>query len=292
MLQLLTPRFWKDYELIDFGHGEKLERFGTLTLIRPEPQAVGDSIMSEQEWIRLAQVRFEQKTSSSGVWKPLKGSVPDRWKIRYQSQGLNLQFRLAMTSFKHVGVFPEQAVNWEYIASHYQGIQPGKILNLFAYTGGASLAGAACGAEVTHVDSVRQVVTWANENREISQLRDIRWIVEDALKFVQREERRGNLYQGIILDPPAYGIGAGGERWKLEEKINDLVRSLSHILEKKNSFLIFNAYSMGFSPLIPEALIQTHFKSFNLKNLECGELYFPDQSGRKLPMGVFARFRT
>lgn len=292
MLKLLTPQHWKEYELIDFGDGEKLERFGSLLLIRPEPQAVGIRKLSESEWLRLADMRFEQKTSSSGIWKPLRKNHPDRWKISYHSPKLKLQFRLAMTAFKHVGIFPEQAVNWEYIAERCQGTTNFKILNLFAYTGGASLAGAACGAEVTHVDSVRQVVTWANDNRELSKLRDIRWIVEDALKFVQREERRGNKYQGILLDPPAYGIGANGERWKLEEKINELIASLAHLLEKKNSFLIFNAYSMGFSPLIPEALIQTHFSQFNLNNLECGELYFPDQSGRKLPMGVFARFHT
>lgn len=292
MLKLLTPQHWKDYELIDFGNGEKLERFGSLTLIRPEPQAVGIPKLSEGEWLKTADMRFEQKTSSSGVWKPLGKTFPDRWKIQYKSPKLNLQFRLAMTAFKHVGIFPEQAVNWEYIADRCTEGRSNKILNLFAYTGGASLAGAACGAEVTHVDSVRQVVTWANDNRELSKLRDIRWIVEDALKFVQREERRRNKYQGIILDPPAYGIGANGERWKLEEKINDLIRSLAQILEKKDSFLIFNAYSMGFSPLIPESLIQTHFAQFNLKNLECGELYFPDRFGRKLPMGVFARFHT
>jgi 23S rRNA (cytosine1962-C5)-methyltransferase len=292
MLKLMTPAHWEEYELIDFGRFEKLERFGRTILIRPEPQAVGDSILSESEWHKKADFRFEQKNSSTGTWIPLKKNVPDRWKITYKSPSLQLQFRLGMTAFKHVGLFPEQAVNWEYIAERGKQAKGMKILNLFAYTGGASLAGAACGAEVTHVDSVKQVITWANENREISQLRDIRWIVEDALKFVQREERRGNKYHGIILDPPAYGIGANGERWKLEEKINELIASLSKLLEKKNSFLIFNAYSMGFSPLIPEALIQTHFKDFNLSHLECGELYFPDQFGRKLPMGVFARFHT
>lgn len=290
MFRILSPEHWKDYRLIDFGAGEKLEQFGKYILIRPEPQAVGNRMLSESEWLRLAHLRFEQKTSNTGSWQRLKGEVPDRWQIRYESPALQLTFRLALTSFKHVGVFPEQAVNWEYIAQHSRSSS--KILNLFAYTGGASLAAAAKGAEVTHVDSVKQVVSWANDNRELSKIRDIRWMVEDALKYVQREVRRGNTYQGIILDPPAYGIGPNGERWKLEEKINLLIEELSRLLQTDKSFLIFNAYSMGFSPLIPEALIQTHFRKWNLKNLESGELYFTDSSGRKLPMGVFSRFHT
>jgi len=290
MFRILSPEHWKDYRLIDFGAGEKLEQFGKYILIRPEPQAVGNRMLSEAEWLKTAHLRFEQKTSNTGIWKRLQGEVPDRWQIRYESPSLQMTFRLALTSFKHVGVFPEQAVNWEYIAKHTNS--DSKILNLFAYTGGASLAAAAKGAEVTHVDSVKQVVSWANDNRELSKIRDIRWMVEDALRFVQREVRRGNSYHGIILDPPAYGIGPNGERWKLEEKINVLVEELSHLLKTEKSFLIFNAYSMGFSPLIPEALIQTHFRKCNLKQLESGELFFTDKSGRKLPMGVFSRFHT
>lgn len=289
MLKLLSP-VWKSYELIDFGAGEKLERFGKYTLIRPEPQAVAEPVLSESEWFKLADLHFEQKSNNAGVWHKRNVQVPDRWQIEYQSKNLHLSFRLAQTAFKHIGLFPEQAVNWEYIADRCNTRKGKKVLNLFAYTGGASLAAAASGAEVTHVDSVRQVVTWANDNRELSGIKDIRWLVEDALKFVQREVRRGNKYQGIILDPPAYGIGPNGERWKLEEKINELIKAVAAILDPEDGFLIFNAYSMGFSPLIPETLIRTHFKKFDLSKLECGELYFSDRFHRKLPMGVFARF--
>jgi len=292
MLKLLSPEHWESYALIDFGEGEKLEQFGKYILIRPEPQAVGDRSMPESEWLKMADLKFEQKSSNAGNWIHLKSNIPDRWILPYESPGLKLKFRLAQTAFKHVGVFPEQAVNWEYIAQHTVSEKPFKVLNLFAYTGGASLAAAYCGAEVTHVDSIKQVVSWANDNREISKIRDIRWMVEDALRFVQREVRRGNTYQGIILDPPAYGIGPNGERWKLEEKINELTQGLSQLLATKNSFLIFNAYSMGFSALIPETLIRTHFKKFDLRHLECGELFFSDRAKRKLPMGVFARFFT
>ncbi|HEY6162605.1 MAG TPA: class I SAM-dependent methyltransferase, partial [Bacteroidia bacterium] len=229
---LLTPASFRDYELIDCGAFEKLERFGQYITIRPEPQAVWDKKLSSQEWEKRAHVKFIPRSSSSGEWKKLKQS-PDRWNIKYEigSQGAgqqqaasnHLNFRLALTSFKHVGIFPEQAVNWEYIFSSIKklNVERPKFLNLFAYTGGASLAAKAAGADVTHVDSIRQVVTWARENMELSSLTDIRWVVEDALKFVKREQKRGNKYNGIILDPPAYGHGPSGEKWKLEDNINE-----------------------------------------------------------------------
>jgi 23S rRNA (cytosine1962-C5)-methyltransferase len=197
-------------------------------------------------------------------------------------------FRLGLTSFKHVGIFPEQSVNWDYIVENIgalKTIKP-KVLNLFAYTGGASLAAACAGAEVTHVDSIKQVVSWSNENMQLSNLTDIRWMVEDALKFVQREARRGNHYQGIILDPPAFGHGPKGEKWKLEENIAEMMQGVLSILDPAEHFLILNAYSLGLSALVIENLLKNHAG----KNLHIGELYLQAKTGVKLPLGVFGRF--
>jgi 23S rRNA (cytosine1962-C5)-methyltransferase len=291
-MQLLTPTNWVDYELIDCGAFEKLERFGQFITIRPEPQAVWDKKLSEKEWERSAHVRFVPKSSSAGEWKKLK-QIPDRWNINYKigNTTSHISFRLALTSFKHVGVFPEQAVNWEYIYEAISTIKNGtevkpRFLNLFAYTGGASLAAKAAGADVTHVDSIKQVVTWASENMKLASLDNIRWVVEDALKFVKREEKRGNKYNGIILDPPAYGHGPSGEKWKLEDNINEMVKGVLNLLDEKH-FLVLNAYSLGFSSLIIENLL----KEKAGKNLETGELYLQG-TGNKLPLGVFGRFKN
>jgi 23S rRNA (cytosine1962-C5)-methyltransferase len=185
-----------------------------------------------------------------------------------------------------VGVFPEQAVNWDYIQDSIQRmtVDKPKFLNLFAYTGGASLAACASGAEVTHVDSIRQVVSWANENMQLSDLDNIRWMVDDALKFVKKEQRRGNKYHGIILDPPAYGHGPNGEKWKLEEQINEMVHAVTDLLHEKEHFLILNAYSLGFSSLILKNLF-----SHTGSKLEVGELYLSGKFGTTLPLGVFGR---
>ncbi|NJO34539.1 MAG: hypothetical protein HC869_16815 [Rhodospirillales bacterium] len=210
---LLTPSRWKDYELLDCGNFEKLERFGQYVTIRPEPQAVWPRALSEKEWLNMAHVKFEPQTSSSGTWKKLKKNMPDRWHIKYELPGgQTITLRMALTAFKHVGVFPEQAVNWDFIQSGLQGMktkQP-RFLNLFAYTGGATLAARASGAEVTHVDSVKQVVTWANENMTISELDNIRWLVDDALKFVKREQRRG-------IAAPEHAHHVGERRRRLRE---------------------------------------------------------------------------
>lgn len=285
---LLSPQGFKDYELIDSGNFEKLERFGTYITIRPEPQALWDKVLSQKEWEKRAHVRFIAKSSSSGTWQKLR-EMPDRWVIGYQNPHIKMKLRLALTSFKHVGVFPEQAVNWDFISASIRKIQnPNpRFLNLFAYTGAASLAARAAGADTTHVDSVKQVVTWANENMAHSGLTNVRWVVEDAMKFVKRELRRGSKYQGIIMDPPAYGHGAGGESWKLEKQLNELVGDVQQLLDPEEHFLILNTYSLGFSSLIIPNLFQQgpHKKS----TLETGELYLPSTSGQQLPLGVFGR---
>ncbi len=289
MIQTLTPTGFKDYELIDSGNGDKLERFGKYTLWRPEPQAVWEPALPEKEWAKRSHARFIPDGSAAGNWDR-NPQMPDQWFVRYENGGLKLKFRLGLTRFKHVGIFPEQAVNWDFIYQRCKSMERPKVLNLFAYTGGASLAARAGGADITHCDSIRQVVNWANANMQASQLGDIRWLVEDAFKFVKREANRGRQYQGIILDPPAWGHGPKGEKWKLEDMINELISHVAAILAPSPSFLVFNAYSLGFSPLILENLIHTHFSAKPWQQLERGELFLKEKSGRRLPAGVFCRF--
>lgn len=291
-MQIISPKHFTDYELIDSGAFEKLERFGKYILRRPEPQAVWSKTLADAEWKKLQHAHFIQQGSSSGKWEKGGSKMPDQWHIDYQSEGLNLRFRLALTGFKHVGIFPEQAANWEFIYEHARKIGGAKVLNLFAYTGGASLAARAAGADVIHCDSIRQVVNWANGNMQLSGLDNIRWLIEDAFKFVKKEAKRDRKYHGIILDPPAWGHGPKGEKWKLEDQINELLRLVSKILDPKKHFLIFNSYSMGFSSLIPHNLVRTHFGQKIADRAELGELYLEEQSGRKLPAGVFVRFAS
>lgn len=289
-MQLLSPANWKDYELLDSGNFEKLERFGKQITIRPEPQAVWSPVLPMKEWEKLAHVKFVPKSSSSGDWQKLKRDALERWTISYGlPDGKSISLRLGLTSFKHVGVFPEQAVNWDFIYSSIREMKTPKpkFLNLFAYTGGATLAARAAGADATHVDSIKQVVTWANENMQLSNLDNIRWMVDDALKFVKKEQRRGNFYNGIILDPPAYGHGPNGEKWKLEENINEMVHSVVQLLAPDEHFLILNAYSLGFSALILENLFREQKQT-----LETGELFLKAKHDGVLPLGVFGRLKN
>ncbi|NGZ43230.1 oxidoreductase [Cytophagaceae bacterium 50C-KIRBA] len=287
-----TPQFWGDnYQLIDSGGFEKLEKFGEFTVRRPEPQAIWAKSLSEQEWQKLSHAHFKKEKGSQerGQWE-VKGKVPDKWFMPYQSERLNLSFKISLSSFKHVGLFPEQASNWEFLAAKiplFQRPSP-KFLNLFAYTGGASLVCRQMGAEVTHVDSVKPVLSWARENMEVSKLDGIRWMAEDALKFVKREARRGNFYQGILLDPPAYGRGPDGEKWVLEEQIEDLLLSVKEILDPEEHLLLSNVYSLGFSTLVVENLMNGIFDVPS--SAESGELYLNDNSDKKLPLGVFHRY--
>lgn len=287
-----TPEFWgKSYELIDSGNFEKLEQFGEFCVRRPEPQALWTKSLSEEFWSIKANAHFKKEKGSNerGVWDIKKG-VPDKWFIPYNSKNLALNFKISLSSFKHVGLFPEQASNWEFLATNIPKLNTAKpkFLNLFAYTGGASLVCRQMGADVTHVDSVKPVLSWARENMEVSKLDSIRWMAEDALKFVKREARRGNHYQGILLDPPAYGRGPEGEKWVLEEQIDDLLRSVKEILDPKEHILLTNVYSLGFSTLVVENLVNGIFSV--PENAQSGELYLNDQYDKKLPLGVFHRY--
>lgn len=301
--------FWKDYQLLDCGNFEKLERFGNFVMARPEPKALWDKSMSDEQWNKMIHTRFHTGAGfgkagkeDSGTWERRR-KMDDQWYIRYkgEQQGLDFSLRLGLTSFKHVGVFPEQSSNWEYIyrqtselvqKAQQTGAPRPKVLNLFAYTGAASLAAKAAGADVTHLDSVRQVVTWARGNMEKSGMDNIRWIVEDALKFARREAKRGNVYQGIILDPPAYGHGPDGEKWKLDECLNDMLKCVSSILAPQDSFMVLNLYSNGFSAVLGETMVRQNFcQDTAFKSLDSGELVLKDSFGKLLPLSVVVRLR-
>ena len=292
--ELLSP-VWEDYELIDCGDFEKLERFGKYITRRPEPQAIWHRTLSNEEWTKLATASFVREKGSAsderGRWH-LRPTQPDQWYIRQRVGDKQIRMRLGLTSFKHVGVFPEQAENWNFIFESVRGlIEKGttprpRVLNMFAYTGGASLAAAAAGADVTHVDSVRQCITWARENMEESHLDGVRWVVEDALKFARREVKRGHLYEGIILDPPAYGRGPDGEKWVLEQNISEMLELCGRMLAP-GGFLVLNLYSMGLSALLAKSAVNQIITSPTFEQF--GELYFTDRSGKALPLGVYYR---
>ncbi len=298
-MTLLEPKYFADYELIDSGNFSKLERFGAYILSRPEPQAIWNKSLSDGEWQRLAHAIFlkakegskeDADSNERGEWQ-LKKGMPEQWFVNYKHNGIDIKMRLGLTAFKHVGIFPEQASNWDYIFETIKAINEPEVnvLNLFAYTGGASLAAKAAGADVSHVDSVKQVITWSRANMEASGMDNIRWIVEDALKFVQREARRGKKYNGIILDPPKYGRGPEGERWLLEKNINELMLNCKQLLKPNNCFVVLNLYSMGFSAIIANNLLN-ELHSWNQS--EYGELKVTDKAQKSLPLSIFARGRS
>ena len=298
VMKLITPAPWPDYELIDSGNFQKLERFGAFVLARPEPQAIWSKSLPDDEWERRTHALFrrDRQSPERGDWQ-ITPAMRDPWHVSFRQGGVNITFKLALTTFKHVGLFPEQADNWTYIYDRVKQLSmsgrlptPPKVLNLFAYTGGASLAARQAGADVTHVDAVKPVISWARENMELSGLDNIRWVVEDATKFVRREVRRGNRYNGIILDPPAYGRGPDGEKWVLEEHLGDLLRSCADLLDETDFFFIINLYSLGFSALILDNLIGQIFGQ--RPNAEWGELFMTDNGQKRLPLGVFYRFTS
>jgi len=270
---------WDNYELIDAGGGKKLERWGSIITIRPEVQAYFKSEKTFKEWEQMAHLEFISKGGQSGSWKKLQPNVSDDWEIGYKA----LNFQLELTKFKHLGLFPEQQINWDFIASN---VKPNdKFLNLFAYTGAASLAAKSSGAEVFHVDSVKQLISWAKVNMEKSQLADVKWVLEDALKFAVREQKRGNKYKGIIMDPPAWGLGAKGEKWKLEDKIEELLSTAASIL-RYDGFLLMNTYS----PTIDARRInQLAGRYFPKRNISVKELWMKTTTGKELYYGILLK---
>ena len=274
---------WPDYELLDCGNGRKLERFGMVILDRPEIQARNLPGMGSGEWRKLVWARFEESSGQHGKWHTTK-EIPENWKITYPLGQKDFSFNLKLTRFKHVGVFPEQSTNWHFIQEQFERKSNQSLLNLFAYTGGASLASKAAGASATHIDSVKQVITWARSNMESSGLHDIRWICEDALKFLQREEKRGNKYNGLVMDPPTHGLGPKGERWKLEDKLESLFKSSDAVLDDE-SFLILNTYS-GIEVETLYSLAKTYLQRFDFV---IGDLKIRATSGKEFTTGTLLR---
>ena len=295
MIKTLKPEPWKDYELIDSGNFEKLERFGKFTLRRPEPQAIWSPSLSNEEWTKRSLATFQKGKSNqeTGNWA-LKPGMPEKWICSLIRDHYKIKYKLSLSAFKHVGIFPEQAANWDYLHTKLSILKsttktPPSVLNLFAYTGIASVVCKVAGADVTHLDSIKQVVSWARENMEASELDGIRWMVDDALKFALREERRSKKYQCLILDPPAYGRGPEGEKWILEEHLPKLLKACQAILDPENHVLVLNLYSLGFSTLITENLIKEYFPE---SKPDLGEIYLEDGFCKKLPLGTYARFSS
>ena len=286
---------WKDYEVIDCSQGEKLERWGKYTLVRPDPQVIWDTPKKEKGWKHM-NGHYHRSSKGGGEWEFF--NLPEEWTIHY-SLPINkeLTFHLKPFSFKHTGLFPEQATNWNWfsqlIHSEVKKGRPVKVLNLFAYTGGATLAAAASGASVTHVDASKGMVTWAKENAVSSGLGDapIRWLVDDCVKFVEREIRRGNHYDAIIMDPPSYGRGPKGEIWKIEESIYPLVQLCSQILTDDPLFFLINSYTTGLQPAVLSYMIHTVLGKYN-GTITAEEIGLPVSSnGLVLPCGASGRFQ-
>lgn len=277
---------WKDYELIDTSGGERLERWGDVILIRPDPQIIWNTPRKNPLW-REAHARYQRSNTGGGSWQEYK-KVPPMWKIRYGE----LTFQLKTMGFKHTGIFPEQAVNWEFAMDKIRGAgRPVKVLNLFGYTGAATLACAKAGAQVCHVDASKGMVAWAKENSAASGLADkpVRWLVDDCVKFVQREQRRGNHYDGIIMDPPSYGRGPGGEVWKLEEQLYPLVELCVPILSENPLFFILNSYTTGLSPAVMEYLLGVLLQKRFGGRVSSGEIGLRvTETGLALPCGSTA----
>ena len=252
---------WKDYEVLDTSNGEKLERWGNYLLVRPDPQVVWNTPHTNPGW-KKKNGHYHRSSKGGGEWEFF--SLPQQWSIHYGK----LTFQLKPFSFKHTGLFPEQAANWDWFSNLIQNAnRPIKVLNLFAYTGGATLAAAAAGASVTHVDASKGMVTWAKENAVASGLKDapIRWLVDDCVKFVEREIRRGNHYDAIIMDPPSYGRGPKGEIWKIEEAIHPLVKLCTQTLSDDPLFFLINSYTTGLQPAVLAYLLGTEMKRFHGK---------------------------
>ena len=282
MPKLNVQTFWRDYELLDCGNKEKLERFGRYVLRRPEPQALWKNEFPEKDWDKLTHAHFLQTDSHQWQWNFSK-QIEHPWNIACKmNDKKTIKFKLNFTRFKHVGIFPEQAFNWDLIYKYISQINQAKTLNLFAYTGGASLAAKAAGSDIVHVDSVKQVISWAAENMELNNLKNIRWVVEDALKFAKRESKRQHKYHLIILDPPAYGIGSKGERWKLEDSLFDMMSTVSRLLVE-GGMVILNTYSLGLSTLVCENIFKQVFPKSCPQSVE---LYFKSKSGLNLPLGA------
>lgn len=284
-----TADNWKEYEVIDTSSGEKLERWGKYILVRPDPQVIWDTPKTDRRW-KNRNAHYHRSKKGGGEWEFF--DLPQQWEIHYR----DLTFRLKPFSFKHTGLFPEQAVNWDWFSEKIRRAKrPVKVLNLFAYTGGATLAAAAAGASVTHVDASKGMVTWAKENAVASGLAEapVRWLVDDCVKFVEREIRRGNHYDGIIMDPPSYGRGPKGEVWKIEEKIYPLVCLCEKLLSDDPLFFLINSYTTGLQPAVLSYMLGSAVAKRHGGVVEAEEIGLPvTASGLVLPCGASGRWES
>lgn len=281
-------RDWKDYEILDMSDGEKLERWNNIVLIRPDPQIIWKEKMFPEKW-KLANARYNRSSNGGGGWKYNK-KVPDSWKVQYKE----LTFNIKLMGFKHTGLFPEQAVNWDWMINKIRnsGRKDIKVLNLFAYTGGATVACSYAGAQVCHVDSSKGMVSWAKENLAVSGLSDrpVRFIIDDVTKFVQREIRRGNKYDAIIMDPPSYGRGKNGEVWQFENNIADLVELCKGVLSETPLFFLINSYTTGISSKVLENILNLKL-GMKKGKLSSGEIGLPMKDyNLVLPCGIYGRW--
>jgi len=287
---MLLADGWKDYELIDTGNGEKLERWGKYILRRPDPQIIWPINGNGKLWSK-ADAHYHRSSSGGGKWE-FKKKLPERWQISYKG----MSFHIEPTGFKHTGLFPEQAVNWDWIIDKIRSAKrPIKVLNLFAYTGGATVAAAFAGASVCHVDAAKGMVQWAKENISLSGFSDrpVRFIVDDVIKFVQREKRRENFYDAIIMDPPSYGRGPKGEIWKIEDELYPLVELCMDVLSKEPLFFLINSYTTGFSPIVVENILKMTIGKKYKGIVSSGEVGIPVSStGLVLPCGIFGRWEA
>ncbi|MDY5730874.1 MAG: class I SAM-dependent methyltransferase [Eubacteriales bacterium] len=285
---MFITKKWQDYEIIDAGNGNKLERWKTYVLKRPDPQTIWN-VANEELWQNCHAV-YDRSQSGGGAWNFIK-KLPERWQVTYG----DWQFYVRPTGFKHTGLFPEQAANWDFMVEQIQKCPKGrqaKVLNLFGYTGGASVALAKSGAHVTHVDAAKGMVQWAKENMQLNKVdeQNVRYIVEDAKRFVQREIRRGNHYDGIVMDPPSYGRGPGGELWKLEDELQELVALCAQLLSDDACFFVLNGYTTGFSQSVLYNIVDRELVTKHGGTVDADELCLPITAGGFLPCGTSARW--
>lgn len=281
---------WKDYELLDMANGEKLERWKDIILVRPDPQIIWKTPSFPEKW-KNSNAKYVRSSTGGGNWNYQK-KVPESWKVQYK----NLSFLIKPMGFKHTGLFPEQAVNWDWMIEKIQKAgRPIQVLNLFAYTGGASVACSYAGASVCHVDSSKGMVAWAKENMTVSGLEDrpVRYIVDDVFKFVNREIRRGHHYDAIIMDPPSYGRGSNGEVWKFEENLPELIELCSKVLSENPLFFLINSYTTGISSMVLENLLNLTIKKQYAGKVSHGEIGLPmTNSSLVLPCGIYGRWES
>ena len=283
---MLTANNWKDYVLLDTSNGERLEKWGDYVLVRPDPQAIWNTPKKDPLWNK-ANAHYHRSKRGGGSWEIF--DLPQSWQIKYK----NLTFNIKPMNFKHTGIFPEQAVNWDFMSDLIKSANREiKVLNLFGYTGGATMACAAAGASVCHVDASKGMVEWAKENAVACGLRQkpVRYIVDDCLKFVEREIRRGNTYDGIVMDPPSYGRGPGGEVWQLEDMLFSFVKKCTQLLSDKPLFFILNSYSTGLSASVMEYLLRVSIDKRYGGQFQSDEIGFITKTGLEFPSGSVARW--